>query len=171
MTIDYRSQHPISGAVTTAADERTMAARWTAEADQTLKWIRCKEEQTLSDYIDAIGADGGKATVSELARTDGADSTIKTRGARYGRFADNSKVAQGLKAVVRSGLSKRKISGLALVGEEAAVELKPFQLEAIDMILHKIGRIVCGDPNYVDSWHDIAGYALLVEKILNGENP
>jgi hypothetical protein len=30
------------------------------------------------------------------------------------------------------------------------------------MILHKIARIVNGDPNWSDSWRDIAGYATLV---------
>ena len=35
------------------------------------------------------------------------------------------------------------------------------------MILHKLARILNGDPNYVDSWHDIAGYAILVEDIIN----
>jgi hypothetical protein len=37
------------------------------------------------------------------------------------------------------------------------------------MIAHKLGRIVNGDPNYVDSWVDIAGYATLVAKRLQGE--
>lgn len=46
----------------------------------------------------------------------------------------------------------------------------PDQREALDMIFHKIGRIVCGDPNYADSWHDIAGYAKLVENRLNGKS-
>jgi len=36
------------------------------------------------------------------------------------------------------------------------------QDEALDMIAHKIGRIVNGDPDYEDSWRDIAGYATLV---------
>jgi len=31
------------------------------------------------------------------------------------------------------------------------------------MICHKISRIVNGDPNYKDSWHDIIGYAKLIE--------
>jgi len=35
--------------------------------------------------------------------------------------------------------------------------------EALEMIAHKIGRILNGDPNYADSWHDIAGYAKLAE--------
>ncbi len=31
----------------------------------------------------------------------------------------------------------------------------------IDMILLKLARIVCGDPNFADHWDDIAGYAML----------
>jgi hypothetical protein len=42
------------------------------------------------------------------------------------------------------------------------------QQEALDMICHKIGRIINGDPDYADSWHDIAGYAQLVADRLNG---
>lgn len=30
------------------------------------------------------------------------------------------------------------------------------------MIQHKIARILNGDPDYVDNWVDIAGYAKLV---------
>jgi hypothetical protein len=40
------------------------------------------------------------------------------------------------------------------------------QKEGLHMILHKIGRIVNGDPDYVDSWLDIAGYATLVADYL-----
>lgn len=36
------------------------------------------------------------------------------------------------------------------------------------MIAHKLGRIINGDPNYSDSWHDIAGYAKLVADRLDG---
>jgi hypothetical protein len=36
------------------------------------------------------------------------------------------------------------------------------------MICHKLGRIAAGDIDYADSWHDIAGYAKLVEDRLNG---
>jgi hypothetical protein len=42
------------------------------------------------------------------------------------------------------------------------------QSEALEMIAHKIARILNGDPNYVDSWLDIAGYATLVAERLNG---
>ena len=34
--------------------------------------------------------------------------------------------------------------------------------EALDMIAHKIARIIAGNPEDIDSWVDIAGYAELV---------
>jgi hypothetical protein len=36
------------------------------------------------------------------------------------------------------------------------------QKESLEMIASKIARIVCGDSNHHDSWHDIGGYAKLV---------
>jgi len=41
--------------------------------------------------------------------------------------------------------------------------LSSVQREGLSMIQHKIARIMCGDPNYYDHWHDIQGYAKLVE--------
>jgi hypothetical protein len=38
------------------------------------------------------------------------------------------------------------------------------QRESLDMIATKIARIVCGDPDELDSWVDIGGYAELVIK-------
>jgi hypothetical protein len=43
------------------------------------------------------------------------------------------------------------------------------QREALEMIAVKIGRILYGDPRHIDSWHDIAGYAKLVEDRLAKE--
>ena len=54
-----------------------------------------------------------------------------------------------------------------------ANSLSPQQQEALEMICHKIARIVAGNPNFVDHWRDIAGYATLVANELeakNGEN-
>ena len=85
------------------------------------------------------------------------DNTLQERGSRYGSFVTHAKITYGLKEVIAQGLV------------EQDKELDFDQREALDMICHKIGRIVNGDPNYADSWHDIAGYATLVEKRLNGE--
>lgn len=46
--------------------------------------------------------------------------------------------------------------------------LKPSQREALEMIQHKIGRILNGDPDYDDNWVDISGYATLVVEELRG---
>jgi len=41
------------------------------------------------------------------------------------------------------------------------VVLNDVQASAIKMILLKISRIICGDPNFADHWDDIKGYAEL----------
>lgn len=82
--------------------------------------------------------------------------TLDERGRRYGAFVGHAAVTQELKRVVRGALSVR------------AKQLDDDQLEALEMILHKIGRIVNGDPDYADSWVDIAGYAKLVSDRLEG---
>ena len=38
--------------------------------------------------------------------------------------------------------------------------------ESLEMVAHKIGRILNGDPFYHDSWHDCIGYLRLIEKRL-----
>ena len=42
------------------------------------------------------------------------------------------------------------------------------QRESLEMVQHKVARILNGDPNYADSWVDIAGYAKLVADRLEG---
>lgn len=81
---------------------------------------------------------------------------LEERGNRYGAFYDLSRVSQRLKHCVITELEFRKKS------------LNHDQMEAITMICHKMARIINGDPDYVDSWQDIAGYAQLVADRLNG---
>lgn len=78
------------------------------------------------------------------------------RDSRYGPFVGHAEVAQRLKDVINSQLRQRDKS------------LAHDQQEALDMICHKIGRIINGDPNYDDSWVDIAGYAQLIADRLKG---
>lgn len=83
-------------------------------------------------------------------------STLAERGARYGTFVDNAQLAQSLKNTLRSNTRWYK--------------LPDAHREALDMIMHKAARIVNGDPNYADNWHDVAGYAILVEKECTKDN-
>lgn len=82
--------------------------------------------------------------------TPNLDSTLAQRGGRYGKFTAHAEVTQTLKAIFRSKLAERWDY------------LQDDQKEALEMIAHKLGRILNGDPNYADSWVDIAGYAKLV---------
>lgn len=82
------------------------------------------------------------------------DETLAERGARYGNFAEHARITQALKHVMALE------SGWAALSDD--------QREALEMIAHKIGRILNGDPHYDDSWRDIAGYARLVETRLAG---
>ena len=84
------------------------------------------------------------------------NTTLKTRGKTHGDFSDNAQYAQDIKDIIHA---TRNYSLLVAT-----------QREALDMIAHKIARICAGDPNHKDHWHDIAGYAQLVEeRIKSGE--
>ena len=92
---------------------------------------------------------------AETVNYPGIDVLITERGIRYGKFKDGAEIMQELKTVMR------EVDGWH--------NLTPSQREALDMIQHKIGRILNGDPTYDDSWKDIAGYATLIVNELNGE--
>jgi len=81
---------------------------------------------------------------------------LDERGKRYGTFVGHAEVSQQLKTVMGDALMQR------------GKDLTHDQNEALDMIAHKIARIINGDPNYADSWIDIAGYAQLVADRLQG---
>lgn len=87
---------------------------------------------------------------------DTIDAILTERGSRYGPFLSHAMITQELKSTF-----EHHINGLGKA-------LMPDQKEALDMIAHKIGRIINGDPDYIDSWDDIAGYAKLVADRLRG---
>lgn len=83
------------------------------------------------------------------------NETLQERGSRYGVFAHHARITQELKDV--------------MVRTQKWHDLSPSQKEALEMIAHKIGRILNGDPNYADSWVDIGGYAKLVADEIEGD--
>ena len=87
---------------------------------------------------------------------DEVDATLDARAVDYGKFIEGAEVMQMLKRVVLNALNNRDKT------------LAHDQAEAMDMIIHKIGRIVNGNPDVVDHWLDIAGYAKLVADRLEG---
>lgn len=89
-----------------------------------------------------------------MSEQDIVSSTLEERGNRYGSFKEHARVTQRFKSILREELQLR------------SKVLPMEQEECLDMIFHKIGRIVNGDCNYADNYVDIAGYAKLVADIL-----
>ena len=86
--------------------------------------------------------------MSQMSESKTIAEILAERGNRYGDFYGHAVITQNLKGVMYEQGNWYKLS--------------PDQQEALEMIAHKIGRILNGDPNYADSWVDIAGYAKLV---------
>jgi hypothetical protein len=107
-----------------------------------------KVKEAFPDFVTMLTQSKGKES--------NVDAILDERGSRYGNFLDHARITQRLKNVAH---------------QFATDHDKRFdvdQAEALDMIFHKIGRILNGDPNYADSWIDIAGYAKLVADRLQG---
>ena len=113
-------------------------------------WLREKamQDTQVEMFEDAVHV--------SVPPTDTIGAVLTERGSRYGNFEDHARITQAIKHEIRQGDSYTK--------------MEDDMVEALDMIAHKIGRIVNGDPRYADSWVDIAGYAKLVaDRLLDDE--
>ena len=81
--------------------------------------------------------------------------TLAERGSRYGDFTDHARICQNLKRT--------------MCAEAGWDRLTDVQKQSLEVIADKVGRILSGDPNYADNWHDIQGYAKLAEDRLPPE--
>ena len=84
------------------------------------------------------------------------EKILEEREKAYGGFEKVAFVSQSLKSAVRY--------------EKGWTELYMFEQEAIEMILHKIARIVNGGSKLIDEWLDIAGYATLAVENIKERN-
>lgn len=75
------------------------------------------------------------------------DAVLAERGKVHGDYEDHALYTQRIKGIIRQSDNYKDMS--------------PHQRETLEMIAHKIGRILAGDPNHKDHWIDIAGYAKL----------
>jgi hypothetical protein len=81
------------------------------------------------------------------------EEILKERQRTHGSFPLHAILSQALKDTCRDAHGWNKLS-------------MP-QREAIDMICHKIARVLNGDPNEPDHFKDIEGYAHLITMELN----
>lgn len=83
------------------------------------------------------------------------EKTLAERGARYGDFTDHAHLAQALQEVMHGRRWPTCHDGWDRLTSD--------KKQALTVIADKIARILSGDPEYTDNWHDIAGYAKLAE--------
>jgi hypothetical protein len=74
--------------------------------------------------------------------------TLTERGKRYGEFKEHAEISQNLKRTMWA--------------TPRWVDLPDDIKEALEMIQHKIARVLNGDPEYDDNYRDVAGYSQLV---------
>lgn len=92
----------------------------------------------------------------EITFSNPIEQILAERGSRYGSFLGHACITQSLKDTMRDSNNWSSLTSS--------------QREALEMVAHKIGRILNGDPNYLDSWVDIVGYTQLIVDQLNGKN-
>jgi hypothetical protein len=111
------------------------------------KYVKEGLKQGVLKYDDEITMEPDETDV---------DQVLDSRAKDYGKFIEGAEIMQMLKRLVHNYIEDR--------GTPLAFD----QREAIDMIIHKLGRIINGNPDKVDHWVDIAGYAKLVAERLEG---
>ena len=74
-------------------------------------------------------------------------ATLDSRAKTHGDYSNHAMVTQMLKQIMRSAPNWS--------------DLNYHEQETLEMVAHKVGRILCGDPHHHDHWHDAAGYFTL----------
>lgn len=80
------------------------------------------------------------------------EDTLKEREQQHGSFETHAAIEVSLMRIVNASDSLFALSNVQRVG--------------LHMIMHKIARILNNGYSHTDSWHDIAGYATLVEQYM-----
>ncbi len=75
---------------------------------------------------------------------------LNEREKTHGKFEDHAAITYAIKYTMRNAVNWPY--------------LRATQKEALDMIAHKIGRILAGNQDIKDHWDDIAGYATLISR-------
>lgn len=88
------------------------------------------------------------SSMNGTSETKSIKAIIDARESTHGDYFVNTVIMQKTKDVWRSSPNWDKLSAA--------------QRESLEMIAHKVGRILGGDYNHRDHWADLAGYAKLV---------
>ena len=120
------------------------------DADVSIIWERHTQPEELP-FVDSINDQYAEI---EQVRKQTIEATLAERQAQYGSFEDVARIT----GKIMEALSGVRVNGLS--------DLPYPHRMALYMIASKMARIVNGDYNHKDSWHDIGGYSKLVEDLL-----
>ena len=123
--------------------------------DLTPYWI-IPEGRTEKILLDMCEVDKVFESVDEMvkyaSKKPSISNILEERQKTHGDFETHAYICQMLKDVMHESTSWDALSNP--------------QKESLEMIVHKIARILNGNADYKDHWTDIAGYATLIERIL-----
>ena len=85
------------------------------------------------------------------------ETTLAERGARYGSFEEHATIAQAIQDAFR-------------IYPEKWEKLPPVIKQGFTTLADKIARTLNGDEYYDDNYHDIGGYAKLMEDWVRKQN-
>lgn len=146
---EYFRKHP-------DADVAKVAAKFKAPKPMTYKLRKQVQEEWRPPELLPVPEVPAATWTAQEGDSGSIIMTLNERAKDYGKFKDGAALMQGIKRLLADHAAKH---GKTFVDD---------QWEALEMIVHKIGRIVNGNPDKVDHWTDIAGYAKLVADRLEG---
>ena len=121
-----------------------------ASEGSKLIWQRHTQPEELP-FMDSLNDQYAEI---EQVRQQTIEATLAERQAQYGSFEDVARTT----GKIMEALSEVRVNGLS--------DLPYPHRMALYMIASKMARIVNGDFNHKDGWHDIGGYSKLIEDLL-----
>lgn len=82
--------------------------------------------------------------------------TLESRKSAHGCFWESSNTCATLKRTMQSTPNWPL--------------MEPAKQRALEMVVEKVTRILYGDHNFADHWHDIAGYVSLIDNYITTGN-
>jgi hypothetical protein len=87
-----------------------------------------------------------------VSDTTNINEMLDGRANRYGTFEGHARISQALKRAMQDSPNWQCLTDV--------------QKEGLEMVQHKIARMLNGDPLYLDNIIDIVGYSTLVKDVM-----
>lgn len=151
--IEKRKGRFINGKYVKAED---MQAEADKHPDPLTPWQE-QAREIVQEAVDSYGIEAENAFGECPPPLGTAEAVIADRGQDYGRYTEVARLDQEFKSVLASGRNWDILADT--------------QKTSLEMITHKIARILNGNPDKLDTWLDIGGYSELIHQLLQGKEP